>query len=162
MTTFSIADIQANLITESLVKRTGKWRKLKLDAPDIEDQLKQIEDQIQQEKEQAKIDLLNNQVKELIDSQYTEDEFDIFIVTDVSFVSSERMLAGDRFSEQGSRAAMIISERVRFGDKGQERINYQQACALKPDFGWALFNCVQEYLTEVKELEAKKKKSQKS
>lgn len=166
MSAFSIADIKAQLITEALVKRKGKLRRLKNDATDIDDQLKKIDDEIklksQGEFDQADIDALNNQAQQLIDSLYEESEFDVFITTKVSFVSSERMLAGDRFNVQGSKAAMVISERIRFGEKGEERISYQDACALPPDLGWSLFQVVQDYLAEVKEEEAKKKKSQKS
>lgn len=58
-----------------------------------------------------------------------------------SYRHVERMLSSP---EDRSRGAQIISEHVRFGDAGEEKMTYEQALALDPGLAAALLSAYNE------------------
>lgn len=67
-----------------------------------------------------------------------KDEWDIFIVKEVSFAASDRIYLGDLRSQDSSKNARLISERVRFGEDGTQVMSAEQASNLDDKLGWAL------------------------
>jgi hypothetical protein len=67
---------------------------------------------------------------------------DIFVVKEVSFAASDRINLGDRNAQDASRHARLISERVRLGENGEERLSAEQASRLHPSVGWAFLTAV--------------------
>lgn len=79
------------------------------------------------------------------DGKEVSSVYDIFIIVEPSFASSDRMLLGDPRAQDASRQARTIAERIRFGKKGEEAMTFAQASALKPTLGWALASAVYEF-----------------
>ena len=79
------------------------------------------------------------------DGKTVTSTLDVFIVKDVSFASSDRIYLGDNKTQDSSRMARTVAERVRFGAKGEESMTFEQASNLKPTLGWALASAVYEF-----------------
>lgn len=73
------------------------------------------------------------------------DTFDVFIVRDVSFAASDRIYLGDPNAPDSSRHARMISERIRLGDNGDEKLSFEDASNLKSSLGWALARAVSDF-----------------
>jgi len=73
-----------------------------------------------------------------------ERTFDIFIVTEVSFATAERIYTEKPQNLDSSRMSRIISERVRLDD-GTTSFSPEQAARLEPALGYALVAAVFEY-----------------
>lgn len=93
----------------------------------------------------------------------TTDTFDVFMVRDVSFAASDRIYLGDPNSPDSSRHARLISERIRLGEEGTERLSFEAAGSLKQSLGWALAKAISDFDKEnaPKDLEDAKPSSQK-
>lgn len=68
------------------------------------------------------------------------DNFDVFIVSDISFAASDRIYLGD--NTDSSRQIRSIVERIRLGEEGTERLTIEQASNLEQNLGWALFSAI--------------------
>lgn len=81
-----------------------------------------------------------------VEGKATTSTLDIFIVVDVSFAASDRIYLGTaQQSNDPSRMARVIAERVRFGENGEEAMTFEQAAKLQPSLGWALVIAVNEF-----------------
>lgn len=87
--------------------------------------------------------------------QPVTDVYDVFIVKDVSFAASDRIYLGDIKSQDSSKHARLISERVRFGEKGEDVMTPEQASNLEQNLGWALVMAVHDLDKENEPKEAK-------
>jgi hypothetical protein len=81
------------------------------------------------------------------------DNYDVFVVKDISFAASDRVYLGDNTTGDSSRYARLISERIRLGTKGEERFTHEEASALESSLGWSLVKTITDY---DKEVDAKK------
>lgn len=88
-------------------------------------------------------------------NELVSDTFDIFIVCNLSFAASDRILIGDGRYPDASQMARAISERVRFGEKGDERMSYNDAARLDPGLGWVLVNAINDVQAEQREAAVK-------
>lgn len=84
-----------------------------------------------------------------------EDNFDVFVVANITFASQDRILLGDK-KGYSSQYARVVSERIRIGDDA-EKMTFDQASDLDPDLGWVLVGAVREV---AEEKEAAKKSGQ--
>lgn len=89
-----------------------------------------------------KENLVKKSVKwERTDAETSEeliDEFDVHVVTNLSFAAQDRILLGENRQMDTSQMARAISERIRFGEEGDEKMTVGQAAHLEPSLGWAL------------------------
>lgn len=86
-----------------------------------------------------------------------KEEFDVFVVANITFASQDRILLGGQQKGDSSQMARVISERIRLGDKAEEQMTFEQAANLDPDLGWLLIGAIREVAAEK---EAAKKVSQ--
>lgn len=69
-----------------------------------------------------------------VDGEEVTDTFDVWVLKQ-SFGHMERIWAGP---DDKSRSAALISECIRFGDKAQEQLTYDQAFSLHPGLATSL------------------------
>lgn len=81
-------------------------------------------------------------VKEPSTGKEVEKTADVFIVANLTFAAHERIYLGDSRFPETTRQARAISERVRFGKKGDQTLTYEQASSLNPSFGYALATAI--------------------
>lgn len=77
-------------------------------------------------------------------SEELVDEFDVHVVTNLSFAAQDRILLGENRQMDTSQMARAISERIRFGEGGDEKMTVEQAARLEPSLGWALVSIIGE------------------
>lgn len=66
---------------------------------------------------------------------------EVQVLTNISFAASERITIGSRKTGEAERLARNIVERIRFDG---EKMSYEQAASVNPNFGWALVSVVYE------------------
>jgi hypothetical protein len=81
-------------------------------------------------------------VKDPATGKEVEKTADVFIVANLTFAAHERIYLGDSRFPESTRQGRAISERVRFGKKGNQTLTYEQASALNPRFGYALATAI--------------------
>lgn len=102
-------------------------------------------------------------VKRSVEWKHLDDEgnevadiFDVHIVVDISFAAQERIYLGDDLSDVDTgRMARAISERLRFGEDGKEKMTHEQASMIHPTLGIALTKAINDYSDEI--IKARKK-----
>lgn len=82
------------------------------------------------------------------DGKEIEYSADVFIISDISFSAQERIYLGDSSTIDAGRMSRAISERLRFGEDGSEKMSHEQAANLHPSFGFALTKLLFDYQTE--------------
>lgn len=89
-------------------------------------------------------------------------KFDVFIVpqSNLSFAAHQKIMLPDSKTADLGQWACAISERLRFGDEGEEKMTVDQAANLAPELGWALVNVLLDYNKEIKEKKEAKQLSQ--
>lgn len=99
--------------------------------------------------------------KHIFDGEERVDKFDIYIKK-LSFGGFDRIY--DISNKDKSTTALLISETVRLGEKGEQSLTYDDADRLEPSLAFALNEAINKY-AESKKKEAKdskKKQSKKS
>ncbi len=83
--------------------------------------------------------------------------FEVWVMKDIPFAAQERIYLGDEEFPDAGSMCRGISERLRFGENGQQKMSYQQAAEMPASLATALFMVITGYNTEQrKKLEAQK------
>lgn len=101
-----------------------------------------------------KANLLKKTVEwsQLNEDTQQDDEFtaEVHIVTNLKFAAQERIAIADSVHEDITQWSRAISERLRFGENGNEKMSFEQASELHPNLGWALVAVILAYNNDQK------------
>lgn len=100
-------------------------------------------------------DLVKKTVTWTSSTDKVERTADVFIVSNVSFASADRIYSISSKDETFTQMVRAVTERIRLGETGTEALTKEQAAGLDPALGIALLHAVLEYDKEkAPELEA--------
>lgn len=71
--------------------------------------------------------------------------FQVFIIKDISFSAQEKIYLGDDECPEAGTMSRGISERLRFGENGTEKLTYKQAAELPSSLALALSSVIAAY-----------------
>jgi hypothetical protein len=77
------------------------------------------------------------------------DEFDVFVVANLNFSAQDRIIMGDPQQADATQMARAISERLRFGEEGEEKMSMTDAANLDPTLGWEFISLITQTIKEL-------------